>query len=339
MSQSTPENTLTHEQVRKTVSAGLEEEIRRLRNQHSGKRAIEIVFFAALFLIGAAMIWTGVQGNGSLAEWTFIIAGTIISALALNTIVLFLHEGMHYTLFPRKWVNDTISVLLGACVLMSYTAYQVMHIRHHDFLGDPRDPDDYHNYTKSPVIIWLLHFMRLLLGSFLYIFLIPIFAWRYGSSGDRRRIVSEYLFLAIVYTVLFQLLPLSMLAWCWLLPLVIVGYMVNIRGFTQHGMTDAHDPYLASRSIHPNRVVSFLLLNENLHLEHHLFPEIPSYHLPQLNRLIGQRLPRKVVGKSYLGFMSSFIRQVLRLDESTIGLQVSDSSRENDSRPDPGNSA
>ena len=100
----------------------------------------------------------------------------------------------------------------------------------------------------------------------------------------------------IVWTTLAWLVPFHTLALVWLIPLVIVGYMTNIRGFTQHGMTDAHDPLLASRSMHPNRIVSLLLLNENLHLEHHLFPEIPSYNLPRLQRLIEPRLPRRSWG-------------------------------------------
>jgi fatty acid desaturase len=67
--------------------------------------------------------------------------------------------------------------------------------------------------------------------------------------------------------------------------------------------------------------VGFFLLHENYHLEHHLFPEVPSYHLPRLHRLIWLRLPRVVSGRSYLGFLARFLRATPRLDETPIGLE------------------
>lgn len=311
----------THKTVRQEVSRGLEAEISRLRTFHPLKRIGEILFFTLLFVAGVLLINSFRGSLPAIAGYIGWIGGTLLAALAINAMVLLMHEGMHSILFKDARANRWVSAALGVFFLMSYSAYRVMHIRHHDYLGDPRDPDDYHNYTSSPTLIWIMHYTRLFLGSFLYIFLIPGLGFKYGNAVDRRRIISEYLLLGILYSIVLLTVPAGVLFWSWFLPLILVGFMVNIRGFTQHGITDAHDPYLASRSIYPNRLISFFLLNENLHLEHHLFPEIPSYHLPALNRLIGPRLPRKVVGDSYLGFLATFIRRTFRLDESIIGLQ------------------
>jgi len=43
--------------------------------------------------------------------------------------------------------------------------------------------------------------------------------------------------------------------------------LTAIRGFTQHAITEASDPYLASRTMIPNPVVEFFLLSENYHLD------------------------------------------------------------------------
>jgi fatty acid desaturase len=102
-------------------------------------------------------------------------------------------------------------------------------------------------------------------------------------------------------------------------PLLLVGSLTAIRGFTQHGITEAADPYLASRTMLPNPIVAFFLLNENYHLEHHLFPEVPSYHLPKLHQLIWWRLPRAVSGTSYLAFLAAFLKATPRMDETPIG--------------------
>lgn len=312
---------LTHKDVRREVSIGIEDEINRLRGFNISRRFIEIGFFAAMMIAGMFLVVSAratLPATGGYAGW---IGGTILVALSINAFVLLMHEGMHNILFSSHQANRWASFALGSLFLMSFSAYKVLHIRHHDHLGGPEDPDDYHNYSSSRIIVWMLHYTRLLVGSFLYIFLIPRLAFKYGTATDRRHILQEYAMLVALYFVFWSIIPGDVIIWAWFVPLVIVGYMVNIRGFTQHGITDAHDPYLASRSIYPNRIISFFLLNENLHLEHHLFPEIPSYNLPALNRLIGPRLPRKVVGRSYLGFLFAFLKRTPKMDESIIGLK------------------
>ena len=61
--------------------------------------------------------------------------------------------------------------------------------------------------------------------------------------------------------------------------------MFNIRSLAAHGITDPDDPLLASRSIDAHPIVAFFFRNENYHLEHHLFPEIPSYNLKAVHRM------------------------------------------------------
>ena len=97
-------------------------------------------------------------------HWALVAVGVFFSAIAINMLVLLLHEGMHGTLFSSRFWNRWVSVLLGASFLMSFSAYQVMHLRHHNYLGDPRDPDDYVNYTTRPRLLWLMHFLRLIFG-------------------------------------------------------------------------------------------------------------------------------------------------------------------------------
>jgi fatty acid desaturase len=86
-------------------------------------------------------------------------------------------------------------------------------------------------------------------------------------------------------------------------------------------LTEGHDPLLASRSVRSNPVVSFLLLNENYHLEHHLYPEIPSYNLPALRALLHSRLPHTVEARSYSRFLAGFVVRFLRGDESVLGFR------------------
>ena len=304
-------------QARASLARGLEEQITRLTKHDWRKRLLDLFCFGTLGLLGLTLTLAGAAQS----RWLLLLAGVVANALALNAFVLLMHDGMHDTLLRNHRWNRVVSVLIGSTFLMSFSAYRVLHTRHHKFLGDPRDPDDYKNYTRHRHLVWVLHFLRLSVGSLLYLLLIPILALEHGTGEERRRVLAEYAFLAAVYSVLLRYVPLSLLAFAWFIPLLIVGTLTAIRGFTQHGITDASDPYIASRTILPNPVVGFFLLHENYHLEHHLFPEVPSYHLPRLHRLVWPKLPRAVSGRSYLGFLFRFFQATPHMDESPIGLE------------------
>ena len=312
------------QQARRMMIAGLESEISSLARLDARKRWIEILFFPALWAIGAALTLQGLQTEHPILRIALCLAGIAASAVALNAFVLLVHEGMHGVLFANRYANRWMSVLFGSFVLIGFSAYKVMHLRHHRYLGDPRDPDDYDNYSRSRRVVWMLHLVRLTIGCYLYILLIPILASRYGRPRQRRDILVEYAVLLTFWTAVFWLVPLHYLFYAWLIPVVCVACMTSIRGFSQHGIADAHDPFLASRSMHPNPVISFLLLHENLHLEHHLFPEIPSYNLSRVHSLIAPRLPRAVTGRSYLAFVARFLALTFsRSPQPIIGLTVS----------------
>jgi fatty acid desaturase len=311
------------QQARTLVLEGIEDRVAELRDLRLRERLTEIAMVLALWSAGAALAVAASRRMPAGGSRSLLIGlGVLLSAIAINALVLLMHEGMHGTLFRSPSWNRWVSVVLGFTVLMSFTSYQVMHLRHHAFLGDPRDPDDYSNYTGRPLRLWLMHFLRLTVGAFLYLLFIPVLSWRIGTSEQRRRIVGEYGLLGLTAAGVAWLVPGDVVLWAWGVPVVLVGYMTNIRGFTQHGIAEASDPFTASRTMKPHPLVALCLLNENYHLEHHLFPEVPSYRLRRLHELIWPRLPRAVVGRSYGGFLLRFLRATLTMDRTPIGLVI-----------------
>jgi fatty acid desaturase len=267
-----------------------------------------LLFFPALWAAGAgASLWAIRQPFGPLAAAAWL-AGAIASALALNAAFLAMHEGTHYLLSRDRARNRWLGFLTGLPLFLSFTAYQALHIRHHEFLGDPRDPDDYDNYTGHPAKVWMLHWLRLLAAAYLYLLLVPALAWKHGTSAQRRGISIDYALLSAFYAAVFSLAPFPVLAHAWLLPTAIANVLINVRGLTQHSLAEARDPLLASRSVRTRPWVAFLYLNENYHLEHHLYPGVPFYHLPRLHALLEERLPRALVVPSYSAFLWSFLK-------------------------------
>jgi fatty acid desaturase len=306
--------------IRQTLVQGLEVEFDALRRLRPGRRVTEIVFFALLWAAGIALGVVGLSTSGPL-EWPLRLASALVIAAALNAFYLLSHDGHHHLLFRSTAVNHVVNIALCVPLLHSPTAYRVLHDLHHRHLGGPGDPDEYRNYTHRARIRWALQWVRLTMGTLVYMPLIPVVAWRRADAQDRRRIALEYAAMALVWMPMFALVPIGMLFQVWLGPGILVGYISAVRALAQHALTDKDDPLLASRSVQSNRVVSFFLLNENYHLEHHLFPEVPSYNLPHLRTLIRTRLPHTIEARSYSRFLAGFVDRSLRGDESVLGFR------------------
>ena len=299
-----------------TLFRGLEDDIRALHRLDGKRRLRDCAFYCMLWCAGAALLLLDSATNDA-PLWRQA-AGTLLAALGLNGCVLLVHEGMHGTLFKSTRTNRMASILLSCTHLMSFTAYQVLHIRHHKHVGNDGDPDYYGNYVDSKPLLWLMHGLRLAAAAFLYLIAIPVLAWRGSGRSVRRRVVQEYLVLAAIVLPVVLWVPGDVLIDVWLIPMVIVAVITQMRAFAQHTLTDASQPLLAARSMRPAWVVSYLMLHENYHLEHHLFPRVPSYHLPALARLLEPRLPRFVVGSSYIALILRFLRASLTLDETPV---------------------
>ena len=65
-------------------------------------------------------------------------------------------------------------------------------------------------------------------------------------------------------------------------------------GLTQHmGLKeDINDHRESTRSVRLNPIFSFIYWKMEYHIEHHMFPMVPSYNLPKLHEFIKDQLPK-----------------------------------------------
>ena len=63
---------------------------------------------------------------------------------------------------------------------------------------------------------------------------------------------------------------------------------------TQHiGLQeDVKDHRFSTRSVRLNPIASFIYWSMEYHIEHHMFPSVPSYNLPKLHEALKDQLPR-----------------------------------------------
>ncbi len=282
---------------------------------------VRLAIFLALYLGTAyAAFWLAQTFRGSVWVHVANIPLYLLAAASLHGISLFTHEGVHGTLSPRLWWNRWLSIACALPVLQNYSAYKVLHLKHHAHLGQEGDPDHYANYTSWTWLEFAMHWGRLIIGYPAYILAIPILGFRQGTPSARCWIVSEVCLLALIIAGAMFFLPWPFLLHGWLIPMLIINTLVNIRGMSQHTFLEHQsDTVLGTRSILTNRVTAFFMCNENYHLDHHLYPGVPWYNLPRLHDALRDELAAR--GAPFIGSYFAFVREfvVKSLRRSPLG--------------------
>src|SRR5262249_31044765 len=97
------------------------------------------------------------------------------------------------------------------------------------------------------------------------------------------------------------------------LPRFYGGPLSQLFNLTQHaGLNeDVYDHRLNTRNVTLNPVVSFLYINMNYHIEHHMFPMVPFYRLPELHEMIKAECPPPYRGlwAAYREIVPALLRQ------------------------------
>jgi len=91
----------------------------------------------------------------------------------------------------------------------------------------------------------------------------------------------------------------ALLSQSWI-PVLLIGlprlfgcWHMVLTGWLQHGglSDNVLDHRLNSRTVHMNPVSGFIYWNMNFHVEHHMFPLVPYYRLPELHRICAHDFP------------------------------------------------
>lgn len=286
------------------LPAGFIREMHLPRPAHGRRAAVFILIYLAASAGAVALasfhLW-----------WLYVtcIPLFLLAAASLHGISLFTHEAVHGTLSRNRRLNAILGAICAWPVLQNYSAYRVLHLRHHEHLGHEGDPDHYNNYTRWTWLVFTMHWGRLIIGYPVYIVSIPLLAFRQGNARDRFWISIEVLcVIALVTAALLLSIPKSVLIIAWLIPMIVINTLVNIRGMSQHTLLEHYDDDIrGTRSILTRPIVAFFMCNENYHLEHHLYPGVPWYNLPALHMAMREELVRR--GAPYIGSYWAFVRE------------------------------
>jgi len=189
-------------------------------------------------------------------------------------VVTVTHDVVHRTLGLSETASNRWLCVLGLVLLESGHSYRISHRQHHELFPSPDDPEGY------PAELSFL-------GALCYgpVFLVRLWMWSFlrARRRDRAWLVVEALapICAVVAGVLLWPVVPGVLVY---VIMAIVGSWVYplLTVYLPHHDYGA-EPLTQTRTLR-GRIIPAIFLELTYHLEHHLYPQVPSHHLGELSR-------------------------------------------------------
>ena len=298
--------------------------MKELMKRRDGPALRDTIIWAVLHVVLAA---GGIYFWGSWIAVPFWLAYGVLYGSACDSRW---HECGHGTAFRTRWMNDVVYHIASFQVMRNPTNWRWSHARHHtDTIIVGRDPE----------IAWM-HPIKLGMKALAYVGVYEV--WRSlkvlarNAAGELSADEKDYIpeserpkavFWARIHMAIYTataLVSLGMLisgaGWKSVIPFLLIGgpraygcWHMIMTGLLQHGglAEDVLDHRLNSRTVYMNPISRWLYWNMNYHVEHHMFPMVPYYALPELHELTKHDLPppNKSIWDAYREMFRAVMRQ------------------------------
>ncbi len=223
------------------------------------------------------------------------VAALIVTMLALALHSSLTHEVLHGHPFRSQFLSEAL-VFPAIGLFVPYIRFRDSHLAHHQdaILTDPYDdpesnylaPGDWQNLPAWRKRLHLFNntlLGRLLVGPAMGQVAFMAADWRAISSGDRKVLKGWLWHIPSLAIALWWMLAVSSLPiWAYLAAAYGALSILKIRTFLEH---QAHERARGRTVVIEDKgPLSWIFLNNNLHVVHHMHPKMPWYRLPQLFR-------------------------------------------------------
>lgn len=236
----------------------------------------------------------------------YVLAVMVIGARQ-HALIIMGHDASHYRYLPKRWQNELFANLfLMWPVFASVEGFRKFHSTHHQYTNLPNDgnrhiwythdaagelaPDWQFPKTRAGLALLLLRRALFFTGLFWIVrglvgsSLVPSPGWMVAAR------TAFYASAAAALT-LFGAWYAFLLYW--IVPYCTWHIAIQYaRIICEHSAVESdEDEYAITRTTIPTRLESYFILpcNVGYHLEHHWFPSVPFYRLPDLHRELMKR--------------------------------------------------
>ena len=240
---------------------------------------IALGFFAP---IGFFYILTKAPVNSfSLELFLYIFLNSILAFISFTP----LHEACHKNIQGNhkslETLENTIGYLSGFVLGIPFPLFRVQHLAHHSFVNDSKKDPDYWVASSNPLQL-VFRCLTILPAHYVHFCKNP-------SKRGKKLILNTIginLLLLLSASLIIYLSGLPRLIFLWLLPSVLgLGFLGFSFDWLPHHPHQEKSRYLNAR-LFQSRYLDVVLLMQNLHLIHHLYPRIPFHQYRRAYELL-----------------------------------------------------
>lgn len=193
----------------------------------------------------------------------------VMTVIAIHLVGTVIHDASHNVAHRNRIMNSIMghgsALLLG----FSFPVFTRVHMQHHANVNDPDNDPDHFVSTGGP--LWFIaarffyheifFFRRQLWRKY------ELLEWFLGRLAVGLLVYTAYCQGFIGYIFDF-----------WFVPLAVVGLALGLFfDYLPHRPFQERDRWKNAR-VYPNRLLNWLIMGQNYHLIHHLWPSIPWYN-------------------------------------------------------------
>ena len=241
----------------------------------SPKLAIPTTIMFVFIMTGIISTWFYAM-NGTIPMWV----GSIINGLLSYGLFSVIHDSAHRSLSSNSWLNEGIGGI-GLFFLFPYAPMHPVrwvHNQHHIHANGPMDPDIFEHSAKW----WQIPFKWSCFDAY-YIY----YFFKYGQKVLKKHfvnLVTYYTLLTIAVIVALYMGYGYEILMLWFIPtrisLFLIAVVFVILPHHPATVTQAENKYMATTMrMGYEGLLTPLMVYQNYHLIHHLWPEIPFYKM------------------------------------------------------------
>lgn len=225
----------------------------------------------------------------------------VINTIALHLVGTVIHDASHNVAHKNRIMNSILGHGSALMLGFSFPVFTRVHMQHHANVNDPENDPDHYVSTGGP--LWMIA------ARFLYheIFFFKRKLWRKYELLEwflARLAVATVIYLAIQYDFLGYIFNF------WFSPALVVGLALGLFfDYLPHRPFQERDRWKNAR-VYPSRLLNWLIMGQNYHLIHHLWPSVPWYYYERAyfstKPLLDAKGSRQSIGllrEDFLGFV------------------------------------